>query len=261
MPAGENRTLPHYMKTLPEHLKTLGYSTHLVGKWHLGSGYKNVTPTQRGFDTHYGFWNGYIGYFDYVSPSFKFKVPTYFYKFHHLSKNPSEYNFRFSFSFIVQGKDIHDGFEPVPSVVGQYATEVFTKRAEAIINNHDTIKPLFLLFSHLAAHTGSDGIELGIENVTDNDIKFGYIRDERRRLYAGVMKSFDDSLGRVIKSLMKKNMLHNTIVLLLSDNGGPTVDDFNNTSSNWPLRGVMYHIISMKMTLSMNLRGSRLKAA
>lgn len=67
MSAGENRSIPYNMSTMPEKLKELGYKTHLVGKWHLGAGYRNVTPTARGFDSFFGYWNGYIGYYDYIS--------------------------------------------------------------------------------------------------------------------------------------------------------------------------------------------------
>lgn len=62
--AGEHRHLPLDMPTLPQQLKSLGYSTHLVGKWHVGASLDEVTPLGRGFDTHFGYWNGYIGYFD-----------------------------------------------------------------------------------------------------------------------------------------------------------------------------------------------------
>lgn len=71
--AGENRFLPRDLITLPQKLKELNYTTHLIGKWHLGAAYKDVTPTQRGFDTHFGYWHGYIGYFNYYATS-KYKV-------------------------------------------------------------------------------------------------------------------------------------------------------------------------------------------
>ena len=34
-------------KLIPEYLNTLGYSSHAVGKWHLGSHKRTVTPTFR----------------------------------------------------------------------------------------------------------------------------------------------------------------------------------------------------------------------
>jgi len=42
--------------TLPGKLKQLGYSTHLVGKWHLGYCHPDYTPVNRGFDTFFGSW-------------------------------------------------------------------------------------------------------------------------------------------------------------------------------------------------------------
>lgn len=61
---------------MPELLKPLGYSTHLVGKWHLGHAYRNETPVARGFDSFFGYWTGFIGYENYVSANSMFNVKT-----------------------------------------------------------------------------------------------------------------------------------------------------------------------------------------
>jgi arylsulfatase A-like enzyme len=43
---------------LPEVLATQGgYSTHAVGKWHLGYCDWAYTPTRRGFDSFFGFYS------------------------------------------------------------------------------------------------------------------------------------------------------------------------------------------------------------
>ena len=41
--------------TLLETLREAGYSTHLIGKWHVGFLSKLAWPTQQGFDTFFGF--------------------------------------------------------------------------------------------------------------------------------------------------------------------------------------------------------------
>ena len=43
-----------------------GYATHLVGKWHLGFYKWPYVPTNRGFDSAYGFWDGAEDHYDHT---------------------------------------------------------------------------------------------------------------------------------------------------------------------------------------------------
>lgn len=55
-----------------------------------------------------------------------------------------------------------------------------------------------------------------------------------------MVKKLDDGVGEIIKALHEKNMLKNTIVIFMSDNGGMTVGDFKNWALNWPMRGTKF---------------------
>lgn len=48
----------------------------------------------------------------------------------------------------------------------------------------------------------------------------------------------DESVGRVVEVLNNKQMLHNSVILFTTDNGGPAAGFDRNAASNWPLRGV-----------------------
>ena len=65
MLAAEPRGLP-LRKILPQYLKDLGYVSRAVGKWHLGFHKKEYTPIHRGFDSHLGYWSGFISYYDHI---------------------------------------------------------------------------------------------------------------------------------------------------------------------------------------------------
>jgi arylsulfatase A-like enzyme len=55
--------LPLTETTLPDRLKAIGYSTGMVGKWHLGFEPK-FHPMKRGFDEYFGFLGGAHSYVD-----------------------------------------------------------------------------------------------------------------------------------------------------------------------------------------------------
>src|SRR5215831_2716465 len=54
--------LPLSEKTIADRLKAAGYTTGIVGKWHLGT-LPQFRPMRRGFDEFYGFLGGAHSYF------------------------------------------------------------------------------------------------------------------------------------------------------------------------------------------------------
>src|SRR5262249_23014454 len=59
---GANAGLPLTETTMADRLKAVGYSTALIGKWHLG-GSADHHPQKRGFDEFFGFLGGAHDYF------------------------------------------------------------------------------------------------------------------------------------------------------------------------------------------------------
>lgn len=137
----------------------------------------------------------------------------------------------------MSGFDLYDEFTPAWSHKGKYATELFTEKSIEVIKNHDKNQPLFLFVSHLAPHSGFfDALE--VPNITETNQKYAHIKEEKRRIYAGMIDSLDESVGNIIEALEQNKMLQNSIVVFLSDNGGETEGWHINFGSNWPLRGV-----------------------
>ncbi|XP_055526835.1 arylsulfatase B-like [Wyeomyia smithii] len=197
-------------KIMPQFFKEAGYKTHLVGKWHLGFFAESYTPTKRGFDNHIGYWGPYI---DYWNHTLKMSDP---------SKQYVGYDMRRNATVDMKSH-------------GTYATDYFTEAASSVILDHNSEEPLFLVVSHLAPHAGNADDPMQAPEETIN--KFGYISDIDRRIYAAMISKLDDSVGQIFNTLKTKNMLENSIILVMSDNGAPSVGMHSNTGSNYPMKG------------------------
>ncbi|KAK6645236.1 hypothetical protein RUM43_001512 [Polyplax serrata] len=192
---------------LPEYLKKAGYVTSIVGKWHMGHFKQDYLPLSRGFDSHYGYWTGHQDYFDHTA----------------IEKNK------------YWGYDMRRGMDVAWSDYDSYTTDLFTKEAVKVIEEHDKTKPLFLYLAHLAVHSANfyDPLQAPFQTVS----KFSYIKDKQRRLFAGMLSKLDESVGSVVTALAEANMLNNSVIIFSTDNGGPAAGFNLNAASNWPLRG------------------------
>lgn len=149
--------LPKDEKIMPQYFKEAGYSTSLVGKWHLGFYQEQYTPTKRGFDSFFGYLGPYIDYNDYTLKMF-------------------DRNYSRGFDMRRNSTPAND-FDPI------YATHLFTNEAVNVIENHDKNKPMFLLLNHLAPHAGNE--DFPMQAPQDEIDKFSYIENEDRRILAG----------------------------------------------------------------------------
>ncbi|GAV03905.1 hypothetical protein RvY_14270-1 [Ramazzottius varieornatus] len=198
------------VKILPQLLRELGYDTHAVGKWHLGHFQTRYLPTNRGFDTFFGFYGPGIE--------------------HHNHTTGDTFD----------ALDLWDNDRPARNYQGQHITKVLTEVAVKHISNHDPTKPMFLYFSH--ANLFQDVV--GQSPPVDQEYydRFPNIKHEGRRKHAATIAMIDDSVGAVMEALKRNNMLSNSIVVVMSDNGGAGEEyiirpQFKFYSSNWPLRG------------------------
>jgi arylsulfatase A-like enzyme len=151
-------------------------------------------PTARGFDEFFGFLGGAHPYF--ADGARKGG-----------GANP-----------IMRGK------EPIEEK--EYLTEAFTRAACAFIDKHKG-EPFFLYLPYNAAHAPMQAPQKYLD-------KFANIADERRRTHAAMMSCMDDGIGKVMARLKEDGLDESTLVLFVSDNGGPTP---STTSGNGPLRG------------------------
>lgn len=184
---------------LPTYLKKVGYKTHLVGKWHLGFCRKELTPTKRGFQTHYGFLCGYEDHFNHSS---------------YLLTNKS-----------FGGFDFRDNMKKVR--LNKYSTYAFADRVSSVIRSHNPQTPLFLTYTFQAPH-----IPLQVPRRFYN--MYSHVSDKRRRIYLGMVSSVDEAVGRLVKDLKAANMFDDTIIIFSSDNGGKSP---HYGASNYPLKG------------------------
>ena len=118
IPAGSAYGLATDEWLLPQALKEAGYTTAIIGKWHLGHSDKKYWPRQRGFDYQYGPLIGEIDYFTH------------------------------------EAEGVVDWYRNNERVVEEgYSTTLIGNDAVKFINEHDPAKPLYLYLAFNAAHT------------------------------------------------------------------------------------------------------------
>lgn len=196
--------LPKNDTTIASKLKESGYSTHMVGKWHIGFYKREFIPTQRGFDSFFGYLTGGE---DYYSHRNRLGYP---------SKKFADFT----------GYDLRRNEDVAINASGKYSTFLFTDEAVKIISSHEEDKPLFLFVAYQAVHSPLEVPEQYMEQYKD-------ISNHARRMYAGMVTCMDEGIGNITKALQDHGLWDDTVLFFSTDNGGQIYAGGN----NWPLRG------------------------
>ena len=236
-----NQNLPGYqgdlgknVQTIAEVLKTAGYSTYMAGKWHVTPHVRPGTPKynwprQRGFDRFYGTIHGAGSFYD---PNSLTRENTLISPLNDPEYDSCEY----------------------------YYTDAISDHAARYIQEHeDDSKPFFIYVAYTAPHWPMHALEKDVKKykgVYDKgwdevrkaryarQLKMGLIdpkwkmspRDSRApewkdapnkewdirnmEVYAAMVDSMDQGIGRIIKALKDKGQFENTLMMFIADNGG-----------------------------------------
>jgi uncharacterized sulfatase len=127
-------------------------------------------------------------------------------------------NFNFKGEVIPWGKETS----------GMYHLDACTKAATTFINMHKN-KPFFFYLAYRAPHVPLDATQKYLD-------RFPGEMPERRRKALAMMSAVDDGVGEVIKTLEENNLIENTVVFFISDNGAPlkiTKEDAPGIGAGW----------------------------
>ncbi|MEG3658447.1 arylsulfatase [Arenibacter palladensis] len=188
--------------TVAEMLKEAGYTTGMVGKWHLGDNYPS-RPQDQGFDYTLRHLSGGIG-----QPG----------DWPNTKKGQRSY------------------FDPILWKNGEmfqskgYCTDVFTEAAMDFVEKNKE-QPFFLYLSYNAPHAPLQVPQEYYDRYKDIDPSSGFKNDGRpfpemdermkenaRKVYA-MVSNIDDNLKRLFQQLEDLKLEDNTLVIFMTDNG------------------------------------------
>jgi arylsulfatase A-like enzyme len=217
--------LPVEETTLANHLQTAGYTTGMVGKWHLEpnslskkwaskhhpelvkNGRVQVTsqailpylPQNRGFEDYYlGVTNIYwTNHALYNKNAVKSGRETNIYW-----TNPALYN-----------KNAVKSGRESEYTGSKYRLDVQTDASLSFISRHSD-EPFFLYLAYFAPHVPLEAPQKYLQ-------RFPGEMPERRRTALAMMSAVDEGVGRIVDLLKEKGIYERTLIIFTSDNGAP----------------------------------------
>ena len=176
--------IPNEHPTVASLIRSAGYSTALIGKWHLGY-LPYFGPLKAGYDEFYGNMSGAVDHFTHKD--------------------------------MTDNLDFFEGETAVEKT--GYMTDLLTDRAVEYIRRPHK-KPFFLSLHYTAPHWPWEGPkDIAVSNAMKYD-STGFRAGGSLKVYAEMMKNLDAGIGRVLNALRHSGHERNTLIIFTSDNGG-----------------------------------------
>ncbi len=171
------------VRTLPEILAAEGYATAAIGKWHIGEKYPGARPLGQGFSQWFGFTNQMYLAGPHSGGEYTRGQPTYL--------NPW----------------LEEDDAPPREYQG-HLTEILTRRGVDYVSS--ATGPWFLYLSYYAPHSPIQPSSQFAEQFPATE----YGR------YQALKAQLDDAVGQILTALKQSNQHRNTLIVVVSDNGG-----------------------------------------
>ncbi len=239
--AGDDQGYPHSRgrvtpaaATVAQILSAHGYSTYGVGKWHLvpgadmkASGARTHWPLQKGFDRWYGFLSGWTDQYrpDLVEDN-------------HTVERPAGAEYHFSVDIVDRSLGMladhrkADAQKPFFLYLAFGATHAPIQVPKRYIDKYrETYRKGW---DQVRIDRHKRQLELGVIPAgtrltprNPGDPAWASLNDQEQAVYtrfmaayAGFLEHTDEQIGRVVRYLKENNLFENTVIFLLSDNGG-----------------------------------------
>jgi len=191
--------LPVALPTLPSLLQAAGYSTALIGKWHLGYP-PHFGPLRSGYEHFFGIMAGGVDYFTHCAFSGE--------------------------------HDLYEGEEPRQEI--GYLTDLISQRACQHVRQQATAaragKPFFISLHYTAPHWPWETRDDAALAATLAG-KLQHLDGGSVATYQRMIHHMDEGIGQLMAALRDEGLQRDTLVVFTSDNGGERFSD------NWPLVG------------------------
>jgi arylsulfatase len=219
--------------TIAEALGTAGYRAYMAGKWHVTrftgpNGPKDNWPLQRGFDRFYGTITGAGSFYDpatlcrgntYITPvnDPEYKPEVYYYTDaisdnavmflgDHAEQAPDR-----PFFLYVSYTAAHWPMHALPSDIAKYKGKYDGGFAPIRMARLKRLKEMGIV---------DPSTELSPQSDDWDDVQDKAWEARNMEVYAAMIDSMDQGIGRIVAELKRQGRLENTLILFLQDNGG-----------------------------------------